>query len=40
VNYTLEKAAADFLKKKGFSDDGEDPLDELDELADLLGEDN
>jgi hypothetical protein len=40
VNYTLEKAAADFLKKKGFSDDGEDTLDELDELAELLGEDN
>ena len=34
TNYTLEKAAADFLKKKGFSDDGEDPLDDLDELLD------
>ncbi len=32
TNYTLEKAAADFLKKKGFADDGEDPLDELDEF--------
>lgn len=31
TNYTLEKAAADFLKKKGFADDGDDPLDELDE---------
>lgn len=40
TNYTLEKAAADFLKKKGFAEDGDDPLDELDELADLLGEDN
>jgi hypothetical protein len=35
VNYTLEKAAADFLKKKGFADDGEDPLDDLDDLDDL-----
>ena len=31
TNFALEKAAADFLKKKGFSDDGDDPLDELDE---------
>jgi hypothetical protein len=34
TNYTLEKAAADFLKKKGFSEEGDDPLDELDEFDD------
>lgn len=31
TNYTLEKAADDFLKKKGFSGEGDDPLDELDD---------
>jgi hypothetical protein len=31
TNYTLEKAADEFLKKKGFDLEGEDPLDELDE---------
>jgi hypothetical protein len=31
ANYTLEKAANEFLKKNGFSDEGHDPLDELDE---------
>lgn len=31
TNYTLEKAAEDFLKKKGFTEEGEDLLDDLDE---------
>ncbi|MGZ3657470.1 MAG: hypothetical protein ACXWR1_00375 [Bdellovibrionota bacterium] len=35
-NYTLEKAAAEFLKKNGFEDDGDDPLDDLDEDIDEL----
>ena len=30
-NYTLEKAADEFLRKKGFAQDGEDPLDEFEE---------
>jgi hypothetical protein len=32
TNYTLEKAAEDFLKKKGFTEEGEDLMDEIDEL--------
>lgn len=31
TNYTLEKAAEDFLKKKGFTEEGDDILDDLDE---------
>lgn len=31
TNYTLEKAAEDFLKKKGFTEEGDDLLDDLDE---------
>ncbi len=31
TNYTLEKAAKDFLKNKGFTDEGDDLLEELDE---------
>jgi hypothetical protein len=30
TNYTLERAADEFLKKKGFTGEGEDLLDELD----------
>lgn len=37
TNYTLERAADDFLKKQGFKDDGDDLMDEID---DLLAEDN
>ena len=31
TNYTLEKAADDFLKKQGFTDDGDDLMDEIDD---------
>lgn len=31
TNYALERAAADFLKKQGFGNEGEDPLDDLEE---------
>ncbi len=31
TNYTLEKAAEDFLKKKGFTEEGDDLLDRIDE---------
>jgi hypothetical protein len=34
-NYTLENAASSFLKKAGFSDEGDDVLDEIDEDEEL-----
>lgn len=40
-NYALEKAADSFLKKAGFEEEGEDPLDDLDidDAGDLEDED-
>lgn len=40
TNYTLEKAADEFLKKKGFNDEGDDLLDEIDELLEEDGTEN